>query len=167
MFHQELRTHAAEELRNLLTSPHAQEHLRRYGWQPAMPIVITAPYETLDTAMGLVSTYNSAVLIGCYDPYSDELTLWHVSGPDSTEHLEDGVELKRNEAYTFREMCQKAMQSPAVRFRPKGWNHDVRVREIPLFARSDRLTCSRVQMIHSSRKHTRPLEHIPLGASGT
>ena len=52
MFHQELRTHTAEELGNLLTSPHAQEHLRRYGWQPAMPIVITAPYETLDCRDG-------------------------------------------------------------------------------------------------------------------
>lgn len=145
MLHQELRSHTAEELRNLLTSSHAQAHLRRNGWGPGMPVVIAAPYETLDTVMGLVSIYDSAVLIGCYDPYFDELTLWHVSGTGTGDHnAREGqcVDLKRNEAFTFREMCQKAMHCSSVRFSPKGWDHAVRIREIPLFARSDRLTCS-------------------------
>ncbi len=143
MFHQELRSHAAEEVKNLFSLPEVKTHLRRYGWQPGMPVVVTAPYETLDTVIGLISTYNSAVLISSYDPYCDELTLWHVSEANSetssNDHREQSVQLKRNEAFTFREMCQKAMQCPSVQFTPKGWNHAVLIQEIPLFARSDRL----------------------------
>ncbi|MER8027063.1 hypothetical protein [Glutamicibacter protophormiae] len=145
MLHQELRSHAAEELKNLLTLPHAQAHLRRYGWRPGMPVIIAAPYETLDTVMGLVSTYDYAVLIGSYDPYFDELTLWQVFGPDADDPIgqeDQCLDLKRNEAFTFREMYRRAMHSTSVRFWPKGWDRPVRVREIPLFARSERLACS-------------------------
>ncbi|ALD65377.1 hypothetical protein AFL94_17255 [Arthrobacter sp. LS16] len=149
MLHEELRSHAAEEIKNLLRSPYAQDHLRRYGWYPGMPVAVAAPYETLDTVMGLVSTYDSAVLIGSYDPYFDELTLWHVSDPATGDRFDEEqcVDLKRNEAFTFREMCQKAWHCTSVRFWPKGWDHPVRVREIPLFARSDRLACSEAKAI--------------------
>ncbi len=144
MLHEELRSHAAEEIKSLLDSPHAQAHLRHYGWRPGMPVVLTAPYEKLSTVMGLVSTYNSTVLIGCYDPYLDELTLWHVSDPVTGDRLVDEdqcTDVKRNEFFTFREMCQKAMDCPAVRLWPKGWDHPVSIREIPLSARSDRSAC--------------------------
>ncbi len=141
MLHEELRSLAAEEIERLLDSPHAQAHLRHYGWRPGMPVVLTAPYERLSTVMGLVSTYNSTVLIGCYDPYLDELTLWHVSDPVAGDRLveeDQCTDVKRNEFFTFREMCQKAMDCPAVRLWPKGWDHPLSIREIPLSARSDR-----------------------------
>ncbi len=99
--------------------------------------------------MGLVSTYNSAVLIECYDPCLDELTLWHVSDPATGErHEEERADVKRNEAFSFREMCQKAMDCISVRFWPKGWDHPVRVREIPLSVHSDRSACGGLLTTH-------------------
>ncbi len=110
-------------------SREGRKHLSEYGWVQGMPIVMTAPTESVNDVMGLVSMHGRPVLVTMLDPQTDELKFLYVAMPNSALQTV-GCEL---DSTTISVLFQRAELHGLVTIRSKYWEFSTVTHPVPVF----------------------------------